>query len=397
MEGENKVMDNPTEKKDRFRVLLQQLELTEDAVMQHFEKAQIEKLAVDRKDKKWHFYFLFEKIIPCNIYLQFAHRLMHSFQHIAQVSFTIKVVDQTFSNQLFLDYWSQCIKEIDGISPMLLTLLNEQKPNINGNKVLVSSRNDTEARTLKEKYGGIISNIYESFGFPPLVLDAKVSEQSQTKEDFEQFVQANQKEDEERARQAVIEMQQQEISKNNGTEHSGPLSIGITIKPDEEIKKLEDIIDEERRITVQGYVFAAETRLRSGRTLLTFKITDYTDSISVKRFSRDKEDAEMLNRVKPGMWLKVRGSVQNDTFVRDLVMMVNDLTKLDPRLDWILPLKKKSAWNFTYSQIVRWIQLLLFRVMLPRLKSGGIRHLRLLTILLFNRSLKHIERGKKMM
>ena len=70
----------------------------------------------------------------------------------------------------------------------------------------------------------------------------------------------------------VIEMQQQEVSKNNGTAPSGPLSIGITIKNDEEIKKLEEIIDEERRITVQGYIFFAETReLRSGRTLSHLK------------------------------------------------------------------------------------------------------------------------------
>ena len=29
----------------------------------------------------------------------------------------------------------------------------------------------------------------------------------------------------------------------------------------------------------------------------------------------------ILARVKKGMWLKVRGSIQNDTFVRDLVMI----------------------------------------------------------------------------
>src|SRR5690606_24975326 len=71
--------------------------------------------------------------------------------------------------------------------------------------------------------------------------------------------------------------------------------------------------------------------LRSGRTLLTFKLTDYTDSILIKMFSRDKEDAELLNRVKKGMWVRVRGSVQNDTFVRDLVMIANDINEIKPK------------------------------------------------------------------
>ncbi len=30
------------------------------------------------------------------------------------------------------------------------------------------------------------------------------------------------------------------------------------------------------------------------------------------------------------MWVKVRGSVQNDTFVRDLVLIANDLNEVKP-------------------------------------------------------------------
>ena len=48
----------------------------------------------------------------------------------------------------------------------------------------------------------------------------------------------------------------------------------------------------------------------------------------VKMFSRDKEDAAQFTRVKKGMWVKVRGSIQNDTFVRDLVMIGNDINEI---------------------------------------------------------------------
>ena len=36
----------------------------------------------------------------------------------------------------------------------------------------------------------------------------------------------------------------------------------------------------------------------------------------------------ILARVKKGMWVKVRGSIQNDTFVRDLVMIGNDINEI---------------------------------------------------------------------
>ena len=84
-------------------------------------------------------------------------------------------------------------------------------------------------------------------------------------------------------------------------------------------------------MTIEGFVFDVEVKeLRSGRSLLTAKVTDYTDSILVKMFSRDKEDAQMMERLKKGMWIKVRGSVQNDTFVRDLIIMAQDMNEINP-------------------------------------------------------------------
>src|SRR5690606_9312544 len=112
-----------------------------------------------------------------------------------------------------------------------------------------------------------------------------------------------------------------------------PFQMGTAIKPDENIVEIKSMVDEERRVTIEGYVLDAEVReQRSGRSLLTVKITDYTDSILVKMFSRDKEDAELMANAKKGMWLKARGSIQTDTFVRDLVMMAQDMVEINPEL-----------------------------------------------------------------
>ena len=185
-----------------------------------------------------------------------------------------------------------------------------------------------ESLALKRKYTNLISQIYQNYGFPPLVCETEINVE-QSSEEYEKFLQNKQKEDQERGLQALVDMQKQEEKAVDVTEYSGPLVIGLTIRDDTEFKRLEEIIDEERRVAIEGYVFSAETKeLRSGRTLLTFKITDYTSSIMVKMFSRDKEDAAQFTRVKKGMWLKVRGSIQNDTFVRDLVMIGNDINEL---------------------------------------------------------------------
>lgn len=292
---------NPVEQKKRFHLLLQQIGLTDDPYIEHLRSGQIEKLVVDRINQKWHFYFIFERILPFQIYEHFTRRLEQSFQHIARVQFSLSISQTTITDQLVADYWQGCLKEIEGMSPMLLSLLHHQTPKVDGNKIIVQVRNDMEARTLQEKYGKIITEVYQYFGFPSLLFSAEVRSESESSEEYAKFVEAKRKEDEERARQAVLEMQklEQERRTNEGEAPSGPLMLGYAIKNGEEMKRLEEIVDEERRVTVEGYVFQAETReLRSGRTLLTFKMTDYTDSISVKMFSKDNEDASIMASLK---------------------------------------------------------------------------------------------------
>lgn len=304
-------------------------------MVSYFSNAEITKLFIERSTKRWHFEFLFENIIPCDVYKIFSANLVKTFSHIAQVSQRISVRNPNVTQQLIEEYWSTCLREIDGASPALLSLLNEQIPKVVGNKLIVKARNAAEAGQLKNKYSGIISSIYETYGFPTLALDTEISEM---KEEYTEFLQQKQKEDEERALAAVVEMKKKEseTAATAAPEQEGPVKIGYTIKDDADFKRMEEIIDEERRIAVEGYIFHVETKeLRSGRTLLTLKMTDYTSSIMVKMFSRDKEDAAILNNVKKGMWVRAQGSIQNDTFVRDLVMIANDLNevKAPARLD----------------------------------------------------------------
>ncbi|MBP2240165.1 DNA polymerase-3 subunit alpha (Gram-positive type) [Cytobacillus eiseniae] len=325
-------MEEALSNKERFHLLLQQIQLTDQAVVQYFHDAEIQKVVIEKKNRRWHFHFQLEAILPFRVFSMFTTQLRSAFSHIANISFTTNVINQQFDEKLILDYWQICIQEMEGMAPPLLKLLNEQIPKVNGNKVIILVRNDMEGLSIKRKYAGTISQVFESFGFPTLVIDTEISAE-ETNEEYEKFIAAKEKEDQERGLQALIDMEKKEAEAAEGDSSvlQGPLMVGLTIKDDADYRKLIDIVDEERRVAVEGYVFAAETReLRSGRTLLTFKITDYTSSILVKMFSRDKEDAALYQHVQKGMWLKVRGSIQNDTFVRDLVMIGNDINELKP-------------------------------------------------------------------
>lgn len=314
------------EQKERFQLLLQQIQLTDDSVQTYFVEARIDKLIVERESKMWHFDFSLNQILPFSVYQLFAAKLSQAFSHIATIKFAIKVNTPQFSEALVHDYWAYALSELQGINSPLISFLHEQRPSVKGINMTVQVRNDAEGISLKRKFSQMISDVYQSFGFPMFKLEFEINLPT---EEYKKFVEQKQLEDKEKALAAMTDIQKKEDKQDAAAQESGPLTIGYTIKDDEEIKTIKSIIDEERRIVLQGYVFHAETKeLRSGRTLLTFKITDYTDSILVKMFARDKEDAVRLQTVKKGMWVRVRGSIQNDTFVRDLVMIANDINEI---------------------------------------------------------------------
>ncbi|MFP3842392.1 PolC-type DNA polymerase III [Priestia filamentosa] len=314
--------------RERFSILLQQLELTDDMIVRYFEGGELEKVTVHKEQKRWHFQFVLNRVLPFNIYNELLMRMNKQFSHIATTSFTIKVKNEEYEDEEVKNYWNHCLSELQGISPMFLSLLNEQHPKVQGRKLCLHGRNVAEAAALKRKYGELLSAQYTTYGFPAFQIETDVVE---AKKEYDEFVEKKKQEDEQKALAALTEMKAKaEQRESEAGAISGPLTLGYTIKDDP--VSISQIIDEEKRITIQGYVFHAETKeLRSGRTLLTFKITDYTDSILVKMFSRDKEDVPMFQSLKKGMWLKVRGSVQNDTFVRDLVMIGNDVNEIPAR------------------------------------------------------------------
>lgn len=327
------------EKKERFELLLQQIGLAELTTYQDFtNEMKIEKLVADKTNKSWEFHIAAPAILPADFFQMLLLSTQQTFREIAETVIVMDTFNKEISEELVQSYWNMIVEPIFKQSPMIGQLLMNQKPTfIAPNFIQIAVHNDMEEETIKQRFQTNLLKSFEMIGFPKLALKIKKLDQSET-EAFKAFAEAKEAEDAANAAKAVEVMQKRKSeAKNNDVDTPvGPFQIGYRIKDDEEIKRLGDIYDEERRITVQGYIFATEIReLRSGRSLLQFKITDYTSSIIVKMFSRDNEDAAMFAQMKKGMWVKVRGSVQNDTFVRDLIMMAQDINEIkgETRLD----------------------------------------------------------------
>ncbi len=313
-------------RQERFQLLLQQILFPTDLSERFFKDAFIQKLSIYKNEKKWEFQFQFNNLLPFQVFQLFQERLGQTFGHIAEVAFTLSYSEATNDEKTILEYWPYVVDRLDGFSPSILHFLKAQTPAIQGQKIMITVRNETEATALSRKLKDPLKDVFLKLGFPSYQVEATVK---QSKQEFQQFIEQKEQEDHSKMIAAMIEKQKVEKRAESISHSNEALTIGYQIKDD--VVPIETIQDEEKKITIQGYVFDAETReLRSGRTLLTFKITDYTDSILVKIFSNDKEDVPLLQAVKKGLWVKVRGGVQHDTFVRDLVMIAKDINEVKP-------------------------------------------------------------------
>ena len=88
-----------------------------------------------------------------------------------------------------------------------------------------------------------------------------------------------------------------------------------------EMVPIEKIVDEMGEVTVRCKVMTLDTReIRNEKTIIILSVTDFTDSIVVKIFTRTEDCAELLPELKPGAFLKIRGVTTIDKFDSELTI-----------------------------------------------------------------------------
>ncbi|WP_134700410.1 PolC-type DNA polymerase III [Ammoniphilus sp. YIM 78166] len=318
------------EQKERFQVLLQQADIPEEYRSRYFQEGRIHRLDLSRQNKQWTFHIELEHALPCLVFRAFHQRIQETFSHLALVDCYITYTQPIDWAVFIPDYWGYIIDQITGQISSFASSMKETQPAMIGNKLVLPVTNEISMSMMKKKeVDRILSGSINKLTGMTVQIEFKVEE---SEEAYQAFLEERMIEDRSRALEALIETEKEKEKGDAPALAEAKVEFLIGYKIQDDPSPIQQIVEEEKRITVQGQVFATEIReLKSGRSLLTFRITDYTDSISVKIFSRDKEDLVMMNAVKEGMWVKVRGRVTFDQFARELAMEANDVNEIKPK------------------------------------------------------------------
>lgn len=113
-------------------------------------------------------------------------------------------------------------------------------------------------------------------------------------------------------------------SKRDGGQASGGSSSAVILGKsfNDPPVDIDEITQDTGRVTIQGSIFNVESKtLNNGKTIITFNITDYTNSITVKLFVKEEVNpAKLLEDISEGRFVKLKGDVQYDTYAKEQVI-----------------------------------------------------------------------------
>ena len=316
-------------------------------------QARIAKVEISSAEKKWRVHLGLDTIVRKRLIDQFASEMTAEIDELETLTFVIKYsMPELVLENIIHSYWEDVVYYISKNHPVLARTFISATYKVVGKKMQIFVNNQVAGEIIKlRNVTGQISELLEQeFG-----LDVQVNVIVLEQNDC--LVDNLPSEQESNFVKALLE-RKNETGDGGGEPHSGTKGQAVEKANRQKYRKrktrksepgalkgkaitgepviIQEVVEEEKSMTVQGRIINLEVRrLNSGRNIVSFDITDLTDSITVKFFEDEKEKNMVSGNLKKGMWVKVRGPVQQDTFSKELTLMAWDinLAEFESRLD----------------------------------------------------------------
>ena len=148
---------------------------------------------------------------------------------------------------------------------------------------------------------------------------------SAMKEEIAQIVQTYEQAQEDQKEVEKQEVQQKEkpVFKKNYVKQRLPedkdIFYGRNFEGEE--TEIHEIIDEMGEVVVRGKIIQLETReIRNEKTIVMFAVTDFTDTIKAKVFTKNERLPELLDKLKEGAFIKMKAVAMMDQFEHDIAL-----------------------------------------------------------------------------
>ena len=320
-----------------FEILMNQLGIPAE-IRNHeaFSQAEIEQVIVHKQSNIWEFRFVFENILPFEVFLELKKGLKEEFSKTGnQASFEIKTRSQAFSRELLQAYYREAFSDGPCSSQGFRTMYQDFQVRFEDDQLIIEASEAADTEHFRKNHLPNLSKQLELFGFPKLTFRLEKNEDL-TKEEQEAFYTENQMIVQAANDETLRAMEQLEQMAPPPPVEDKPVfdfqAKKAAAKPKldkAEVTPMIEVNTEENRLVFEGVVFDVEHKVtRTGRVLINFKMTDYTSSFSMQKWVKNEEEAQKFDIIKKNSWLRVRGNVEVNNFTRDLTMNVQDVQEV---------------------------------------------------------------------
>ena len=320
-----------------FEILMNQLGIpTEIRNHEAFSQAEIEQVIVHKQSKIWEFRFVFENILPFELFLALKKGLKEEFSKTGnQATFEIKTRHQDFAKELLQAYYQEAFSDGPCASQGFRSMYQNCQVRVENDQLIIEASEAADTEHFRKNHLPNLSKQLELFGFPKFTCVLEKNEDL-TKEEQEAFHSENQMIVQAANEETLRAMEQLEQMAPPPPVEDKPVfdfqAKKAAAKPKldkAEITPMIEVNTEENRLVFEGVVFDVEQKVtRTGRVLINFKMTDYTSSFSMQKWVKNEEEAQKFDMIKKNSWLRVRGNVEMNNFTRDLTMNVQDVQEV---------------------------------------------------------------------
>lgn len=164
---------------EKFNVLLTQLGITD--LFEDVHNGELSRIDISKEERLWHMHFTFETHLPFVLYNMLQTKLHEHFSHIANVTFEIKVKDDTYLTDRIREYIPYAIDQT-GMSPSLKGQLKQKLFNFSGDVLKFQVVNEIEQKHFEKSCNGKLKAAFKQAGFQLSQIIFEVSDEDQLRE-----------------------------------------------------------------------------------------------------------------------------------------------------------------------------------------------------------------------
>lgn len=270
-----------------------------------FMGGKILRLKLDHTRRNGIFVIEVEKALPLEVLSYIDENIRNGFPDMSMVAAEFVIRNANYDDAI--SYFSNAINNSTLTKPMK-ELFSEKKLSLNDKTITIEVDNIAEENIFRNHVQSILK-YYQKIGFNDIKIDVFINEENalKVKKELEE------------------EIKKEAVSK---PKEESPILMGD--EPKGNITQIKDIIAEEGNVTVEAYVFGVEEfeSNKSAFKILTFKISDNTDSIYAKFFTKDADLFKKLSKGMKSGWFRINGYVKQDVYAKDLVLNIRNVMKI---------------------------------------------------------------------